>query len=79
MDAYLNTVFVGARNVHVGRLRENVRTLSVARWRTGFVHFLLKFVVLRHRRTIISASNDAPKIIPDESLEDCLDEKICGL
>ena len=70
MVAYLSTVFLGARNVHVGRLRKNVRTLSVARRRTGLVHFLLKFAVLRHRRTVISASSDAPKTIPDEGLGD---------
>jgi len=78
MDAYLSTVFVGARNVHVGRLRKNVRTLSVARWRTGIPRFLFELEVLQHRFRIIFARSDAPKTIPDEGLGDCSDEKICG-
>jgi hypothetical protein len=79
MDAYLNITFLRTRNAHVGRLRKYVRTLSVACWRPEFDYFLLKFAVLIHRRIIIFASNDAPKVIPDEGLGDYLDEKICGL
>jgi len=70
MDAYLRTVFVGARNAHVGRLREKVRALSVACWKTASQRFFLKLVVLLHRRRIISARNDAPKTVPHEGLED---------
>ena len=42
MGAYLSVVFVGARNVHVGRLRKDVHALSVAYPRTGFLHFSRK-------------------------------------
>ena len=71
MDAYLRTIFVGARNAHVGRLGKNVRALSVAHWRMVSLHFLLKLAVLQRSRKIIFTRNDAPKIIPDESLGDC--------
>jgi hypothetical protein len=69
MGAYLSVVFVKARNVHVGRLRKNVRALSVAYPRTGFLHFSRKLAVLQNRPRIISARSDAPKIIPDEASE----------
>jgi len=68
MDAYLSTVFVGARNVY--RLRKNVRTPSVAHWRhgNGFPHLLFELEVLQYRSGITSARSDAPKTIPDEGL-----------
>ena len=71
MSAYLLGILAGARNVLVGRLRENVRTLSVAHFQTVCFHFFIKFVVLIHRRRIIFSSNDALKILPDERLGDC--------
>ena len=70
MDAYLRTVFVGARNAHVGRLRKNVRALSAAHLQTVSMNFLHNLVVIQHSR-IIFARNHAPKIIPDEGLGDC--------
>ena len=71
MGAYHITVFVGARSVHVGRLRKNVRALSVGHLRRGFLHFFHKLEVLLNRPRIIIARNDAPKIIPDEGLGNC--------
>jgi len=71
MGAYLITVFVGARSVRVGRLRKNVRALSVGHLRRGFLHFFHKLEVLLSRPRIIIARNDAPKIILDQGLGNC--------
>ena len=68
MGAYLSADFVGARNVHVGRLRKDVHALGVAYPRTGFLHFSRKLAVLQNRPRIISARSNARKIIPDEGL-----------
>ena len=75
MGAYLSTVLVGARSVRVGRLRKNVRALSVAYGR--FLRFFYKLEVLQSSPRIIIARNDAPKIIPDEGFRNC--EKFCSL
>ena len=71
MGAYLSVVFVRARNVHVGRLRKNVRALNIAYSRTGFLHFSRKLAVLQNRPGIINARSGAPKIIPNEGLGNC--------
>ena len=71
MGAYLRTVFLGSRDIHVGRLRRNVRALSVAHPRTVCIYFPHKLVVLQSRARINDARNDAAKIIPDEGLRNC--------